>query len=72
MNKTTKPNPDDLKETFGLFLKQSDVNYTFTNLVLSDKEKAMALSKTISEECDVTCIVVDESFSFVRDEKCNA
>lgn len=68
MKKISKPNPDDLKETFGLFLKQSDVNYTFTNLVVTERQKAIDLAQYLSDQCDVTCVAVDESFSILRKE----
>lgn len=65
---TKKPDPQKIKDTFGLFLKQSDVNYQFTNLVLTDKAKALELAKRISSDCDVSCYVVDESFTLVHDD----
>lgn len=63
-----KQDPQNLKETFGLFLKQSDVNYQFTNLVVTDKAKALDLAKRISSDCGVSCYVVDESFTLVHDD----
>lgn len=62
-----KPDPQQLKSTFALFLKHTDVNYVFTNLVLDDKDKAIALAKQINDSCNVDCRVIDEQFKFVTD-----
>lgn len=70
MGKSVKLDPHSSvmdKTTYGIFLRHNAVNHVFTNLVVSDKAKALELANTIQLVCGVTCEVVDDKF-----ELCNA